>query len=157
MCIRDRCRDSGIKFELASSYNPQSNGSTECSVKCTKHTILKAMDKGEDVDVAIMEYRNSTMKDGPMPSTMFYRRFLRSPHLPALPRNYTDGQIASDESRRSHYNRHDTNKNKPASYHWSPKNFKIGDRVLMQDCVPTGTNLWDKKAVVVQTRMSGRR
>ena len=41
------------------------------------------------------------------------------------------------------------------SYHWLPHNFKVGDRVLMQDSAPTGTKLWNKEAVVVNIRESG--
>ena len=85
----------------------------------------------------------------------FYRRFLRSPNLPALPRNYTDGQISKDESRRGHYNRQKAAKTKPASYHWTPQRFKVGDRILMQDCAPTGTKIWNRQATVTEVRDSG--
>ena len=92
------CKSKGIKWELSSSYYARSNGSCEVRIGTSKKCMIKCMEEGEDVDRALSNYRNMPAKDGHTPSSMFFRRILRSPDIPALRRKYTDEERERDEA-----------------------------------------------------------
>ena len=90
------CEDMGIKHELSSAYNPESNGLAESAVKAVKNLLDKCMDEKEDQDLALLAFRNTPREDGATPACLFYHRQQRT-LLPASQGHYayltTAGQM----------------------------------------------------------------
>ena len=68
------CNRHGIKHELSSPYNPESNGLAEAAVKNTKAIITRCHKEGENIKLAIAAWRNMARTDGVSPSQLFYGR-----------------------------------------------------------------------------------
>ena len=68
------CKDNKIKRELASPYNPESNGLAGAAVKNLKAIIVRCREKGEDAKLAIAAWRNMAQTDGQSPSQLFFGR-----------------------------------------------------------------------------------
>ena len=79
----DFCTAHHIVHELSAAYHPQSNGLAEGAVGRVKNVIMKAVLAREDIGVAVQEFRNTPMSEGPPPATVFFKRHLRGevPHL----------------------------------------------------------------------------
>ena len=52
------CDRHGIKHELSSPYNPESNGLAEAAVKNIKAIITRCSKEGENIKLAIAAWRN---------------------------------------------------------------------------------------------------
>ena len=103
--FQDWCKSMGIHHELASPYNPESNGLAEAAVKNTKHLLLKCIEEEEDFEVALAIWRSTPKADGPSPAALFRHREIRLPaqDLPSHPdvlRYYTTAQMKEFESQR---------------------------------------------------------
>ena len=72
----------GIVHELASAYNPESNGLAESAVKQVKTLLKKCHDEGSSFDEALLVWRSTPKANGPSPATLFRHRDLRLPGLP---------------------------------------------------------------------------
>ena len=68
------CDRHGIKHELSSPYNPESNGLAEAAVKNIKAIITRCNEKGENIKLAIAAWRNMARTDSVSPSQLFYGR-----------------------------------------------------------------------------------
>ena len=62
----------GIKDELSSPYNPESNGLAEAAVKNIKSIITHCNKEGKNIKLAFAAWRNMTRADGVSPSQLFY-------------------------------------------------------------------------------------
>ena len=104
------CSDYGIRHEVSSPYNSQSNGHAEAGVKNLKNLIQKVPASGfED---ALFAWRNTVRSDGvSSPAALFFKRRLRG----AWP------VLASAQQR----NTRPRDKLRP---------LRIGDKVRVQDC-----------------------
>ena len=58
------CSNNGIKHELSSPYNPESNGLAEAAVKNIKTLITRCHKLDEDLQLAITAWRNMARADG---------------------------------------------------------------------------------------------
>ena len=58
--FRNWCAAHNITHELASPYNPKSNGLAEAAVKNIKFLLSKCLSTGQDCDQAVYEWRNSS-------------------------------------------------------------------------------------------------
>ena len=118
--------------------------------------MIKCMEEGQDVKRALAEYRNMPAKDGHTPSSMFFRRVLRSPTMPALRRTYTDVDRERDEETRGSRHRDMLDKSRERFGNKKPRErLPVGSKVWMQDAKTGGTNLWDKQSVITEVRPSG--
>ena len=148
----DWCKEKGINFVPSSSYYARSNGSAESRVGNCKKIMIKTMETSEDVDKALSQFRNMPAHDGHTPSSMFFRRILRSPDFPSLRRKYMEEDRIRDESARGSRHRQESRgQRKPE------KPLEVGTEVWMQDArqAPAGTKLWDKKSTIMEIRPSG--
>ena len=154
----DWCKSKGIKWELSSSYYARSNGSAEVRVGNCKKVMVKSMETNEDVEKALSQFRNMPAHDGFTPSSMFFKRILRSPDLPALRREYTEESRLRDEENRGSCHRRRLEKlNEEKGERKPRKQIKVGTECWVQDGrpEPAGTKLWDKKSTVTEIRDSG--
>ena len=118
--------------------------------------MIKCMEEGQDVERALAEYRNMPAKDGHTPSSMFFRRILRSPTMPALRRKYTDADRQRDEETRGSRHRDMLEKSRERFGNRKPRErLPVGTEVWLQDAKSGGTNLWDKKSTITEVRPSG--
>ena len=87
------CSNNGIKHELCSAYNPESNELAEAGVK-----NMKALEREENLEEAIAAWRNMARNDGMTPAELFYGRKLRQT-LPMLPiPGWTDQDVSSRDT-----------------------------------------------------------
>ena len=68
------CQAHGITHELASPYNPESNGLGEAAVKNMKSLVFRCKDKGENLQHALAAWLNMTCQDGTLPAQFFFGR-----------------------------------------------------------------------------------
>ena len=68
------CSNNGIKHELSSPYNPESNRLAEAAVKNIKTLITCCHKLGENLQLAIAAWRNMARADGVSPSQLFFGR-----------------------------------------------------------------------------------
>ena len=66
------CNQNGIKHELSSPYNPESDGLAEAAVKNIKSIITRCNKEGENIRLAIAAWRNMMRADGISPSQLCY-------------------------------------------------------------------------------------
>ena len=73
------CKENSITHELASDYNPKSNGLAEAAVKNVKLLMEKCCRAGECFDSALYVWKNTPRVDGKSPvQLLFGRRQLTS-------------------------------------------------------------------------------
>merc|ERR1712020_119645 len=91
------------------------------------------------------------------PSSMFFRRILRSPDFPSLRRKYTEEDRIRDESARGSRHRQELQRQESRGQRKPEKPLEVGTEVWMQDArqAPAGTKLWDKKSTITEIRPSG--
>ena len=63
------CNQNGIKHELSSPYNPESNGLAEAAVKNVKAIITRCNREKESIKLAIAAWRNMARTDGISPAS----------------------------------------------------------------------------------------
>ena len=71
------CKNNGIKHELSSPYNPESNRLAEAAVKNIKTLITRCHRLDENLQLAIAAWRNMARADGVSPSQLFFGRIQR--------------------------------------------------------------------------------
>ena len=85
--LTEFCNENKIIHELASAYNPKSNGLAEAAVKNVKLLMEKCFRAGECLDSALYIWKNTPRVDGKSPvQLLFGRRQLTS--LPTLPQHH---------------------------------------------------------------------
>ena len=141
------CKDNNIKHELASPYNPESNGLAEAAVKNLKAIIIRCNEKGEDTKLAIAAWRNMARTDGQSPSQLFFGRRQKQ-QLPMISAHSRRGNrdlsgrdktaAAAEKHRNAHT--HDLGELQP------------GTKARMQHHI---TNRWDKCVTVESRRPNG--
>ncbi len=67
------CKDHQIEHELASSYNPKSNGHAEAAVKSVKFLLEKTAKSNKNFDVAPSAFRQMPCADGYSPAEMLFK------------------------------------------------------------------------------------
>ena len=72
--FKEFCKEHGIKHELSSPYNSQSNGLAESAVKNTKFLLAKCKREQEDYQKALLNFRNTPRADGTSPAQLFFGR-----------------------------------------------------------------------------------
>ena len=98
------CNSNGIKHELCSAYNPESNGLAEAGVKNMKSLVERCKERDENLDEAVAAWRNMTRNDGTTPAELFYGRKLRQT-LPMLPiTQWTDHDVSSRDATHARQN-----------------------------------------------------
>ena len=149
--FKEFCAKYGIAHELASPYNPQSNGLAEAAVKNMKGLIAKCQDTKEDIDTAIQAFRNTPRADGFSPSEMLFGRRQRC-ELPTLPMHHEElvdfeaavaARDATAESQRAQQQRH-AGPLRP---------LHEGEWVRIQDPL---THEWTVKGIVTAVREGGQ-
>ena len=68
------CKAKSISHELASPYNPESNGLAEAAVKNLKSLVIRCDEANEDLRQAIAAWRNMVRTGGSSPAQMFFNR-----------------------------------------------------------------------------------
>ena len=140
----------GVRSELSSAFNPQSNSVAEKILGDVKRVMTKAKESREDIWVALAEYRLAPRHDGCSPSEMFFRRVPRSGILPSLPRKWKPGDIQEAEQGRDKVAQERAARN---TKHMPREVLAMGSQVLMRD---RRTGKWDIEAEVVGIRNGGR-
>ena len=127
------CSNNGIKHELCSAYNPESNGLAEAGVKNMKALVERCKEREENLEEAIAAWRNMARNE------LFYGRKLRQT-LPMLPiTGWTDQDVSSRDT--THTKQAELRDRNTANF----KQLKPGQRVLVQhhvskDWTIRGTN-----------------
>ena len=62
------CELHGISHELASAYNPESNGLAQAAVKSMKALVVRTKKMGENLRQAIAYWRNMKRQNGSSPA-----------------------------------------------------------------------------------------
>ena len=142
------CQEHQILHELASAYNPQSNGLAEAAVKNAKKLLLKCKDEGEDYQTALSEFRLTPRADGFSPAELFFGRRPRGA-LPVFPHE-EQGKVDVQKGA----TRHQTLQDVVASRGGCPlSRLSVGTRVLIQHPI---TKLWSQEGKVSEIREGGR-
>jgi len=140
------CEEFKIKHELSSPYNPRSNGLAESNVKSMKAMVSKCLEMEEDIELALMEFRNTPRADGFSPAQMMFCRRQRS-QLPTLAsaRNFID----VDEATQKRHLSEEGEENNKRELH----PLTIGMTVRIQNPI---TKLWDSVGTIESVRENGR-
>ena len=79
-----------IKHRLSSPRNPQSNGMAECFVHTMKASLIKTIEEGEDVDLALLTYKTMPLNHRlPSPAEL-----LNSRKYKTIANSYSPNNIA---------------------------------------------------------------
>jgi len=142
--FREWCEGHFAELEVSSPYNPSSNGLAEAAVKNAKHLLLK-MDKKEDFNEAMLEWRNTPRADGVSPAEAFFGRRPRG-KLPVV-RQAATGELATrrGQAMKAQHDRSALPNELPT--------LQVGARVRVRDPL---TGVWGKHTTVVAVREHGR-
>lgn len=132
----------GIKFNPASPKYPKSNGLAECYVGIAKKLITKAHDSGQELFLALLEYRNAPVHSlGSSPSQILLSRRCRtllpvheSKLEPVVVTNIVEKIRENQASTQHYYNRNAKERD----------DFGEGDHVYFQN----QDSLWKKGHVI---------
>ena len=81
-----------IKHRLSSPKNPQSNGMVECFVQTMKASLIKTIEEGEDVDLALLTYKTTPLNHRlPSPAEL-----LNSRKYKTIANSYSPNKTARD-------------------------------------------------------------
>ena len=95
------CADNGIKHELSSPYNPESNGLAEAAAKNIKTLFTHYHKLDENLQLAIAAWRNMARADGVSLSQLFFGRRRRQ-QLPLTAEQDEDtGELHNRQRRNS--------------------------------------------------------
>lgn len=148
------CEQLGIKHELASAFNPESNGLSEAGVKQVKRLLDKTIDADENFDFNLLQYRNTPKEDGSIPAALFFHREQRT-LLPSVEGKHKF--LKSTEMDQMHSKRLLTQRkslstllDRSAGHR---DQFTVGERVYVQD---QKSGLWSKEGKIVGVRESGK-
>ena len=128
--FKDFCKENNIIHVTSSPYNSRSNGLAENAVKLAK-LLIKKTSSVADFRKALLHWLSTPLvNNDKSPSELFFGRRVRTtlPQLSTLP-------------------------NISTSVPAFPKQFKVNDKVRMQNCI---NNLWDEVGVILKILPSGR-
>ena len=143
----DFCSNYGIKHELSSAYNPESNGLAESAVKSMKSLVSRCSRAGQPLHQAIAAWRNMAREDGYSPAQLFFGRRQRQ-RLPCTPSHClleTPHMEARDELA----------KQQTAARNERTKDYtqlQLGDRAWLQNPV---SGKWDTQVEIDSVRPEG--
>ena len=141
------CDKHGIKHELSSPYNPESNGLAEAAVKNIKAIITRCHKERENIKLAIAAWRNMARTDGVSPSQLFYGR--RQRQLLPLTGEQAKTQASSTAGRDKTAGNSELARNKHTSNYTE---LQDEEKVWMQHHI---TGKWDTAVRVVRKRRDG--
>ena len=73
--FKDFMRQWQIEHRVSSPRNPQSNGMAERYVQTMKASLIKTMEEGEDVDLALLTYKTTPLSHRlPLPAELLNSR-----------------------------------------------------------------------------------
>ncbi|XP_064646631.1 uncharacterized protein K02A2.6-like [Lineus longissimus] len=94
--FRKFCATNNIKWTPSSPTYPQSNGYAERCVQTVKNLLKKALESGEDANLALLNYRSTPISSNlPSPARLLMNRDLRT-LLPTTPRLLKSQAIDND-------------------------------------------------------------
>ncbi len=143
------CEEHSVLHETSSPHNPRSNGLAESAVKNMKFLLKKTIERKEDFEAALLEWRNVPREDGVSPAQLFLGRRQRT-QLPQVDL-YTDSDVVElAVSRKEALERkraaHDVNA-------LLSKPLKVGQLVRLKDPL---SGKWDDEGVVKKVHKSGK-
>ena len=144
------CKLKNISHELASPYNPESNGLAEAAVKNLKSLVIRCNKANEDLRQAIATWRNRVRTDGSSPAQMFFNRTLKH-GLPML--NPNTKPFEPDNLIKKRDKLHDRHIKLRDQHSVIIEDLAPGQEVLTQDYL---SGLWNNSAVVLSKREGGR-
>ena len=81
--FQEFCKSLNVQHELASAYNPESNGLAENAVKTCKHLLLKCKEDKEDFELALLAWRTTPPSPKKAsPAQLFRHRDLKIAGIP---------------------------------------------------------------------------
>ena len=136
----------GCKSELASAYNPASNGLAEAGVKNVKNLLKKCLDGKECFETALAEFRIAPRDDGYSPAELFYKRQVRG-LLPELPKklNIEEAEKARDKAQEAYTAQRQTRS--------TSKPLSLNQKVWLQD---QQTKRWTIDGIIKSIRDGGK-
>jgi transposase InsO family protein len=143
------CKRHRILHQLASAYNPESNGLAEAAVKNVKMLLKKCEDGNDAFEIALSEFRQTPRPDGYSPAELFFGRRLKG-ILPTIDTPMIDQKQAQKARQQSKLeNVRNLQKRRATRYY---QIFYEGDAVQIQD-PRSGT--WMPNYTVVKMRDDG--
>ena len=76
--FKEFCATWEVKLRTSAPYHHSANGKAESAVKVAKRLVKKCLTQGEDLQLALLEWRNTPQKDGLTPAEKFLSRKPRS-------------------------------------------------------------------------------
>ena len=122
------CKDHQIEHELASSYNPESNGLAEATVKSVKFLLEKTAKSNKNFNVALSAFRQMPRADGYSPAEMFFKCKIRG----FLPQIRHSSSHNSEHATITRENTRAKNREKSTTSDEIPS-FAAADKVLIQN------------------------
>ena len=141
------CKENRIKHELASPYNPESNGLAEAAVKNLKAIVLRCREQGEDTKLAIAAWRNMARTDGKSPSQLFFGRRQRQQLLMTAEQGAMNNQDMSGRDKAAAKAQQYRN-----AHTHELEELKAGSKVRMQHHL---TGKWDICVTIINKREGG--
>lgn len=134
--FKEFARDYGFKWISSSPEYQQSNGQAESAVKLLKR-ILKR--NPEDIDLALLTYRNTVMNCGASPAQLMFGRTLRD-RVPILEKRLLPRMPDHQEVRRKMENEKEKQKRDYDKRHRTKENEELneGDRVWITNMQKEG-------------------
>ena len=146
------CEEWGIRHELSSPYNPQSNGHAEAAVKNMKQLLAKHGSDWESFEIAQFEWRNTPRQGQKSPAElMFHRR--QKTLLPGSGVSPGVGRGAAPPSAASANPVQSSTSNESSDTRRMYEVLEPGAMVRVQD---NHTKLWTQKGKIESCRDSGR-
>ena len=134
---------------MSSPYNPRANGLAEAAVKTVKNMLKKCLEKGEDVERALYEWRNLPREHGFSPSQLLFgrrqRMLLLQPDSAYEQVSFEKAALAKDKQFDAQGVRYDKDK-------VSLLVLSIGQLVRVQD---KKNGQWQALATVTEARPDG--
>jgi len=156
--FQDFCKKLGIIHELASPYNPRSNGHAEAAVKNMKYLLEKYDGNWNKFKSALLEWRNTpSSSDAISPAQkMFGRRqrtevpaanksLLKTPNLQNLPLGLAQEKVQHEQNDQSVEEERKQNRELP----------KLAPNTIVRVQDPCSKR-WDSSAKIIEIRDNGR-
>ena len=150
----------GCHHRLSSAYNPHSNQRAEVAVKVAKRIIRQNTNPNGSLDNdkfsrAILNYRNTPMKDiGLSPAQILFNRPLKD-HLPILPGKYKPRKEwrLNQESRELALAKRYGKQEQVLTEHTKElPALQLGSKVSVQNQVGLRAKKWDRTGVIVEVK-----
>ncbi|XP_064643570.1 uncharacterized protein K02A2.6-like [Lineus longissimus] len=85
----------GFKHITSSPVYPQSNGKSEKGVQIVKRLLKKAIESGQDPELALLQYRSAPLKCGKSPAELLFNRQLKT-RVPRVNKTEQDSQLGEN-------------------------------------------------------------